>query len=99
MELSTAASKLTAALLKAMTSTEADANKNNELEIDELKNYLKTQVPALARSEANYEQDIVESTIGINLTGWKIATLPLDNLETAKEISKDYSYLWKVDFK
>ncbi len=81
----------TAALLKAITSNEADANKNNELEIDELKNYLKTQVPSLARSEANYDQQIVESTIGVNLTGWKIVTLPLDDLETAKEISENYS--------
>ena len=81
----------TAALLKAMASTEADVNKNNELEVDELKNFLKIQVPVLARSEANYDQQIVESTIGINLSDWKIATLPLDNLETAKEISEDYS--------
>ncbi len=80
----------TAALLKAFGSSEADANKDNVLDIDELKNYLKIQVPSLARSEANYDQHIVESTFGVNLTGWKIATLPLDDLETAKLLSKDY---------
>ena len=80
----------TASLVKAFTSKEGDSNDNNQLEIEELTRYLKDEVPRLARSEANYEQDIVESTVGINLTGWKVADLSLDNSQKAKEITQEY---------
>lgn len=66
----------TAALLSALTTREADSNRDAKLSIDELKAYLQTKVRTLASGS----QEIVELTNATNTAGWFISDkLPVVN--------------------
>jgi hypothetical protein len=81
----------TAALCEALNTRNADSDNDAKLSMDELKKYLNDKVPAFARDIHNYEQEMVESTSGINLTGWMIAdNLPLDDLQEIEQLVVEY---------
>ncbi len=86
----------------ALTTRKADQNGDANLSIDELKNYLKTEIPRLSLEVANFNQQVVESTVGVNLTGWIIANnLPLNNIdETGQKVQEYKSRLddWKIRY-
>ncbi len=86
----------------AFTTRQADQNGDANLSIDELKSYLKTEIPKLSLQVANFNQQVVESTVGVNLTGWIIANnLPLNNLaETEQKVQEYKSRLddWKIRY-
>ena len=81
----------TAALCEALNTRNADSDNDAKLSMDELKKYLNDKVPAFARDIHNYEQEIVESTSGVNLTGWMIAdNLPLDDIQEVEQLVAVY---------
>lgn len=87
---------------EALTTRKADTDGDANLSIDELKNFLKNEIPRLATTIANFEQQIMESTVGVNLTGWIIANnLPLNSLaETAQKV-QDYKSrldIWSIRY-
>ncbi len=81
----------TAALCAALNTRKADLDKDANLSIEELKVYLKNSVPLLAKQIHNYQQEIMELTSGVNLSGWIVANhLPLDDLGEVQRLVLNY---------
>lgn len=79
----------TYALLQAMQGRDADKDNNAKLSIEELKNYLRDQVPLLAqRINPRFKQHITEATQGIDLTPLVLVEhLPINDNEVESKLT------------
>jgi hypothetical protein len=75
----------TRALIQALDSKAADSTGDGSLSLDELKLYVATKVPLMAR-DAGREQQVAEETGAFDTTRWIVVrSLPVSNIEAAKD--------------